>query len=350
MKLPNRTRYWKLIFLLLPVLLGLSVILCSTIGPAPIGFFDVLAMLAGKIPGVSKFFASGGWPASHEVIVFQFRLARVILAVLVGAALASSGVILQGLLQNPMADPYILGISSGASLGAATAILFGLGGYALGAYTVPVMAFAGGTGTVFLVYNLARVGNFISMSTMLLAGIAVGSFFSALTSLAMVISGQNLHQVVFWLMGGLAGRGWEHVKVLLPYVAIGIVPMLLYSRELNLILLGEEQARHLGVEVERLKQVMLGAATLVAAAAVAVSGIIGFVGLIIPHAVRLLVGPDHRVLLPASAIVGAVFLAVMDTVARTVAAPLEIPVGVITALCGGPFFIYLLRKKKDPGF
>lgn len=309
-----------------------------------------MVMFLRKLPGADGFFPSRDWPETFETIVFQLRLPRVILAVLVGAALAISGVILQGLLRNPMADPYILGISSGAALGASVAILFGLGAHVLGIYTIPVMAFLGASGTAFVVYNLARVGNRVPMSTLLLAGIAVGSFLSALTSLAMVTSGQNLHQVIFWLMGGFAGRGWDHVRVLLPYVLIGITPIFLYARELNVMLLGEEPAQHLGVEVERLKQLMLGAATLVAASAVAFSGIIGFVGLIIPHAVRLLVGPDHRVLLPTSALIGAIFLAAADAVARVAAAPLEIPVGVITALCGGPFFIYLLRKKKDPGF
>ncbi|MCF8010222.1 MAG: iron chelate uptake ABC transporter family permease subunit [Clostridiales bacterium] len=341
---------WRIVFSLLFAALVFTVIFCTAIGPVSIGFFTVVKIIINSLPGAKNFMPAENWPITYETIVFNLRLARVILALLVGAALATSGVVLQGLLQNPMGDPYILGISSGAALGATTAILFGLGNYMLGIFTIPAMAFLGGAGTTFVVYNIAKVGNRVSMSTLLLAGIAVGSFLSAVASLTMVISGENLHQVIFWLMGGLSNRGWKHVMILLPYIIIGIIPMILYSRDLNVMLLGEESAQHMGVEVEKLKKIMLGVAALVTASAVSVSGIIGFVGLIIPHIVRLLVGPDHRVLLPASALLGAIFLAVADTLARVVAAPLEIPVGIITALCGGPFFLYLLRKKKNPGF
>ncbi|MBO8128157.1 MAG: iron chelate uptake ABC transporter family permease subunit [Peptococcaceae bacterium] len=340
----------KVVLGILLFVLGSTIVICTTIGPAPIGPVEVLGILLGRVPGAGGLIPGGDWPETFETIVFQLRLARVVLAALVGAALAASGVVLQGLLRNPMADPYILGISSGAALGASLGLLLGLGGYALGIYTIPLLAFLGGVGTAFAVYALARVDNRVPVSTLLLAGIAVGSFLSALTSLVMVTSGSNLHEVIFWLMGGFAGRGWDHVKVLLPYVLIGFIPMYLYARELNVMLLGDETAQHVGIEVERVKRLMFVTATLVTASAVAVSGIIGFVGLIIPHAVRLLVGPDHRILLPTSALVGAIFLAAADTVARTAVAPLEIPVGVITALCGGPFFIYLLRRKKDPGF
>ncbi len=340
----------KLPVVILLFVLGAAVILFTTIGPVPISPIDVLSILLRRLPLVGDFIPPGDWPESFETIVFQMRLSRVILAMLVGAGLAASGVVLQGLLQNPMGDPYILGISSGAALGATLAMLFGFGVHALGMYAIPLFAFIGAIVTAFVVYNLARVGNRVSMSTMLLAGIAVGSLLSALTSYAMITNGQNIHQVIFWIMGGFAGRGWEHVKVLLPYILIGYIVMFLYARHLNAMLLGEEPAQHLGVEVERLKQVMLGAATLTAAASVAVSGVIGFVGLIIPHAVRLIVGPDHRVLLPAAVLTGAVFLAAADTLARVAAAPQEIPVGIITALCGAHIFIYLLRKKKGPGF
>jgi len=336
---------WKVLVGILVLVLGLTVVFCTTIGPAPVGFVDVLTILLRKLPWLGNFIPRGDWPESYETIVFQMRLARVILAVLVGAGLAASGVVLQGLLQNPMADPYILGISSGAALGATVAMLFNTGSQVLGMYAVPLCAFLGGVITAFSVYNLSRTGNRVSMPTLLLAGIAMGALLSAMTSYVMIMSGKNIHQVVFWIMGGFFGRGWEHVKVLLPYVIAGFTVMYFYAQKLNVILMGEEQAQHLGVDVERLKQFMLSAATLSAAAAVAVSGIIGFVGLIIPHAVRLLVGPDHRVLLPASALVGAIFLTMADALARVAAAPQEIPVGIITALCGGPFFIYLLRKR-----
>lgn len=341
---------WRVLIFLLLAVLGLTVVLCTTIGPAGIGFTDVLTMLLRRLPWVGGLIPRGDWPENYETIVFQMRLARVILAALVGAGLAASGVILQGLLVNPMADPYILGISQGAALGATAAMLSGVGIQALGIYAVPLVAFGGGLGTSIMVYNLARVGNRVQMSTLLLAGIAVGLFLSAITSYMMITSGQNVHQILFWMIGGFAGRGWDHVKVLLPYFITGYTLMHLYARKLNVILLGEEPAQHLGIDVERMKKVLLVAATLTTASAVAVSGVIAFVGLIVPHAVRLLVGPDHRVLLPTAALTGAIFLIMADALARIAAAPEEIPVGIITALCGGPFFIYLLRKKNNPGF
>lgn len=341
---------WRVLIFVLLAVLGLTVVLCTTIGPAGIGFTDVLTMLLRRLPWAGSLIPRGDWPENYETIVFQMRLARVILAALVGAGLAASGVVLQGLLVNPMADPYILGISQGAALGATAAMLSGVGVQALGIYAVPLIAFAGGLGTSVMVYNLARVGNRVQMSTLLLAGIAVGLFLSAITSYMMITSGQNVHQILFWMIGGFAGRGWDHIKVLLPYFIIGYTLMHLYARKLNVILLGEEPAQHLGIDVERMKKILLVAATLTTASAVAVSGVIAFVGLIVPHAVRLMVGPDHRVLLPAAALTGAIFLIIADALARIAAAPEEIPVGIITALCGGPFFIYLLRKKNNPGF
>lgn len=345
-------RVWQrqFLILLLLALLGLTVIICTTIGPAGIGFTDVLTMLLRRIPWLGSLIPRGDWPENYETIVFQMRLARVILAALVGAGLAASGVVLQGLFVNPMADPYILGISQGAALGATAAMMSGIGLQALGIYAVPLIAFGGGLGTSIVVYNLARVGNRVQMSTLLLAGIAVGLFLSAITSYIMITSGQNVHQILFWMIGGFSGRSWNHVKVLLPYFIVGYSLMRLYARKLNIILLGEEPAQHLGIDVERMKKILLVAATLTTASAVSVSGVIAFVGLIVPHAVRLVVGPDHGVLLPASALTGAIFLIVADALARTAAAPEEIPVGIITALCGGPFFIYLLRKKNNPGF
>ncbi len=341
---------WRVLIFLLLAVLGLTVVLCTTIGPAGIGFTDVLTMLLRRLPWVGSLIPRGDWPENYETIVFQMRLARVILAALVGAGLAASGVVLQGLLVNPMADPYILGISQGAALGATSAMLSGVGILALGIYAVPLVAFLGGLATSIIVYNLAKVGNRVQMSTLLLAGIAVGLFLSAITSYMMITSGQNVHQILFWMIGGFAGRSWDHIKVLLPYFIIGYTLMHLYARKLNVILLGEEPAQHLGIDVERMKKILLVAATLTTASAVAVSGVIAFVGLIVPHAVRLMVGPDHRVLLPTAALTGAIFLIMADALARIAAAPEEIPVGIITALCGGPFFIYLLRKKNNPGF
>lgn len=347
----NRSLQRRAIVFVLLAALGLAIILCTTIGPAGIAFTDVLAMLVRRVPLIGSLIPRVEWPANYEVIIFQMRLARVVLAALVGAGLAASGVVLQGLLVNPMADPYILGISQGAALGATVAMLsFGGTIIALGIYAVPLAAFLCGLATSIIVYHLARVGNRMQMSTLLLAGIAAGLFLSSITSYLMISSGQNAHQILFWLVGGFAGRGWDHVKILLPYILTGYFLMHLYARQMNIILLGEEPAQHLGIDVEKMKKVLLAAATLTTAAAVSVSGVIAFVGLIIPHAVRILAGPDHRVLLPASALTGAVFLVLADALARVVAAPEEIPVGIITALCGGPFFIYLLRKRNHPDF
>ncbi|MEG3072041.1 MAG: iron chelate uptake ABC transporter family permease subunit [Candidatus Syntrophopropionicum ammoniitolerans] len=214
----------------------------------------------------------------------------------------------------------------------------------------PLAAFLCGLATSIIVYHLARVGNRMQMSTLLLAGIAAGLFLSSITSYLMISSGQNAHQILFWLVGGFAGRGWDHVKILLPYILTGYFLMHLYARQMNIILLGEEPAQHLGIDVEKMKKVLLAAATLTTAAAVSVSGVIAFVGLIIPHAVRILAFyPDHRVLLPASALTGAVFLVLADALARVVAAPEEIPVGIITALCGGLFHLSV-KKNNHPDF
>ncbi len=340
----------RLVPLFLLALLGLDIILCTTTGPAPIRPGEVLAVLLKHLP-FSGFLSQEGLPETHETIIWQLRLPRVILAVLVGAGLASAGVVLQGLLQNPLADPYILGISSGAALGAVLSMLGGIGVSALGIYAVPAMAFAGGILTVAAVYRLAWAGGRLSVTALILAGIAVGSLLSAVTSYLMITSGQNVHHVFFWLMGGFAGRSWEHVRVLAPYVLTGLAVMSAFARSLNVILLGEEPAAHLGLNVEKFKIILIASATMVAAASVAVSGVIGFVGLIVPHAVRLVVGPDHRLLLPSAALCGAIFTAAADALARVAAAPQEIPVGIITALCGAPFFIYLLRKKRgEAGF
>ena len=284
--------------------------------------------------------------AVNRAIIWELRLPRVALAALVGAALAVAGATFQALFRNPMADPYVIGVSSGAALGATLALLLALNFRFLGVGAVPLLAFTGALGTVVVVYQLGRVGNAVSLLTLLLAGIAVGSFLSALVSLLVYFAGQRLHQVVFWLMGGFEGADWSKVRLALPYFALGTAVILVHARELNALLLGEDTALHLGVEVERAKKLLLAGAALLTATAVAVSGLIGFVGLVVPHALRLLGGPDHRYLIPASALAGAALLVAADTLARTIIAPTELPVGLITALSGGPFFLYILRNRK----
>ncbi|HUS79854.1 MAG TPA: iron chelate uptake ABC transporter family permease subunit, partial [Armatimonadota bacterium] len=253
--------------------------------------------------------------------------------------------------QNPMAAPSIIGVSSGASLGATLAIILGLQVRVVGLSAIPVLAFATALGVTALVYVLSRRGGHTPVGVLLLTGIAVGAMMSALSAL-LLVTGQDptrrdLDQVVYWMMGSVAGRGWPHVTMILPYVVAGSALTWVLGRDLNLIALGDEVARYLGLDVERVKLMLLALASLLAASAVAVSGVIGFVGLIIPHLMRIVVGPNNRVLLPASALAGGALLAAADLVARTAIAPTEIPVGIITSLLGAPFFLYLLHHRRE---
>ena len=280
------------------------------------------------------------------VIVWNLRLPRVILAGLVGSGLALAGAVFQALLRNPMADPHILGASQGAALGACLAMLTG---FKLGSSTlwaVPAAAFAGAWVTVALVYLLTQVEGRVPVLTLLLAGIAVGTFFSSLTALVIFFSGDKLHGVVYWLMGSFSGRNWDYVAMVFPYVVLGSGIILSMSRELNLLVMGEETAQHLGVATEKTKKILLAAASLITAAAVSASGVIGFVGLIVPHMVRLLVGADHGILLPAAGLLGAIVLIGADMAARLLMPPVELPVGAITSLLGAPFFVYLLYRHR----
>lgn len=287
---------------------------------------------------------------THDLIIFTIRLPRVLIAALVGAGLALAGAVFQGLFRNPMADPYVIGVSSGAALGAVLAILAQqLSGFSL-SYGIPGLAFCMAVLTMVVVYRLAQSGGKVPVMTLLLAGIAVNSLLSALVSLCMFYSGSQMHQLVFWLMGGFSGRGWSYIGMFLPYAITGLIIIFIYTRELNAMLMGEEPAQHLGIDVEKVKFRLLIAAALLTGACVSVSGLIGFVGLIIPHMVRLISGPDHRVLLPLVALTGAVFLVAADIAARVLLAPEELPVGIITAMVGAPFFIYLLRRQKKATF
>jgi len=336
-------------FLWLLVALAVAMFLGIGFGGVKLMPDQILLIMMHKLP-IVKDFIMPNWSATHETIIIVLRLPRVILAGLVGAGLALAGATFQGLLRNPMADPYVIGVSSGAALGAVCAMLLQSVLHFMIPLTVPVMAFLFAMLTIWLVYQLARTGSQVPVMTLLLAGIAVSSLLSALVSLLMFFSGSQLHQVVFWLMGGFSGRGWNDVYMFLPYGILGAVMILIYARELNAMLLGEESAQHLGVEVEKVKRRLLIAAALLTGAAVSVGGLIGFIGLVIPHIVRMLVGPDHRLLLPTVAILGAMVLILADLLARMLLAPNELPVGIVTALLGAPFFIYLLRKQKNSIF
>jgi iron complex transport system permease protein len=281
-------------------------------------------------------------------ILWQIRLPRVILAALIGLLLSLSGVILQGILRNPLADPYILGISAGGAVGAAISIALGAQFVLFGMSSLPVMAFISALIAVLIVYKLAQVGGKSAPETLILAGVAFSAFCAAILSLIIIISG-SLQAIYFWLLGSLSSASWTNVYTVIPYALIGAVAAYFFSKELNALLLGEEMAATLGVEVEKTRLLLLGIASLMTAAAVSVSGLIGFVGLIIPHWIRLMIGPNHRFLIPVSALAGMLLMVVADTIARTVLSPLEIPIGIIMALVGAPFFLYLLRRRRLKG-
>lgn len=281
------------------------------------------------------------------VILLQIRLPRVLLAFLVGGALAGIGVALQALLRNPLADPYVLGISSGAALGASVAMLLGFGTAVLAFAALPFSAFLGGLLAILLVYRIAVSYGMLPVHTLLLAGVVLNAVCSALIMfITSIMAPARSYGMMAWLMGTLSVSDYRTLTVLAVYVGLGVAILLRQARALNVLTLGEEVAATLGIEVEALKRTVFFTAALLTGAVVAVSGMIGFVGMVIPHGVRLLAGADHRLLLPASVLVGGMFLTVADTIARTVLAPVELPVGIVTALVGGPVFIMLLVSRK----
>lgn len=342
----TRRRFLALVLagLALAAAIGLGTARGSVQMPLP----TVVAMVARKLGAALP----ATWPESWETILFQVRLPRVCLAAMIGAALSLSGAAYQGLFRNPLADPYLVGVSSGAGLGATLAIYLGAQLSWAGLSALPVFAFVGAIAATAIIYALAQVGGRTPVTTLLLAGVAVGALLSALTT-ALWTAAASVFQamtVVSWLMGSLSLANWSHVTLLAPYLAVGGAVVILSARSLNLLQLDEDQAQLLGLNVERFKLLLVAATALLTAAAVAVSGVIGFVGLIVPHAVRLVWGPDHRFLLPMAALLGGTFMIAADGLARTLFAPTELPVGVITAICGVPFFLYLLRKKKQAVF
>ena len=331
-------RIFRVCILLLAFLAGVS-ILSLLAGPASIGTTAVLKGILAAIhfPGVSN-------PLTDEerTILYSIRIPRVLLAGLVGAALSCAGVVFQALLRNPLADPYVLGVSGGAAVGAISAIVIGLGALPFG---IPGLAFTGGLLSILLVWGLSGVTGDRRTDRMLLAGIIVNAFFSALIMfLVSTAGGEQIHSVVFWLMGDLAMAGERDIWLAALFLAAGFAVMFFHARDLNILITGEGTALQLGIPVQRTRMILLVSASLVTGAAVSVSGVIGFVGLVVPHIVRMRFGSDHRLLLPASLLFGSAFLMAADTVARIVLAPAELPVGVITALCGAPYFAYLMKR------
>lgn len=315
----------------------------AAVGPVSIPLRDVLKMTLQRVLRIP---VQADWPRTFEVILFQIRLPHTLLMALTGMALAGSGAAYQGLFRNPLADPYIIGVASGAGLGAVTAMAIRWPASLLGMAAVPVAAFAGALVTVAVVYALARVGRSTPVVTLVLAGVAFGTFASALTSLILLISTDQLLRALVWLMGGFSLEGWGPVLISLPYLAVGLGLLSLLGRPLNVMQFGDEQALQLGLNVERFKLVIVVLASLVAATAVSFSGIIGFVGLVVPHVIRLLWGGDYRRLIPLAVLAGGALLLGADVLARNLLAPRELPVGIITSVLGAPFFLWLLRRAK----
>ncbi len=286
-------------------------------------------------------------PDSFRAILIDLRLPRTVLVAITGAALSGSGAAYQGLFRNPLADPYLIGVASGAGLGAVLAMSLKWPETALGLLAVPLAAFTASLLTVALVYWLARVGRTLPTTNLILAGVAVSSFATALTSFLMIHATGEIRRAVIWLLGGATLSGWQPVLAILPYALPGLAALLVMGHALNVLQFGDEQAQQLGLPVERVRRIIILAATLTTAAAVAFSGIISFVGLVVPHLVRLIWGSDYRRLLPLSIISGASFLLVSDILARVLIAPQELPVGIITALAGAPFFLWVLRQARQ---
>ncbi len=285
-------------------------------------------------------------PTAYSIL-WNIRMPRVLLAALVGASLAIAGASFQGLLKNPLADPYTLGISSGASVGAVFTLFFGVSIPVLGLFTLPVFSMAGALATLIVVMGFAKmVDRSMKMETMILTGIIFSSFLGSCISLMIALTGEELRSIMGWLLGSVSMRGWPYVKMIIPFVILGAAILWLNRRELNAMIYGEERAKYLGVDVGRSKRFVLIGGSMLTGAAVAVSGTIGFVGLVVPHMIRMLTGADHRHLLPLSFINGASLLVICDLVSRTVIAPTELPIGVITSFIGAPVFAYIFFMQR----
>ncbi|WP_435332540.1 vitamin B12 ABC transporter permease BtuC [Haloarchaeobius sp. TZWWS8] len=319
----------------LTLLLAVTVVACAAVGPVSIPYAIVAKSLLSQLAVVD--FAV---PKTARLIVVDVRMPRIALAAAVGFSLAAAGTVMQGFFRNPMADPSIVGVSSGASVGAVAAIVLPLSV----PYGIEGAAFVGALVTAFVVYAIATEGGRTPVATLLLAGVAVQTFLGAVVSFLLVISGESLRSALYWLMGDLSAASWGDVGFVLAFTLACFPLLLLFTRDMNVLLLGEEDAHHLGISVEKTKFLLLAIASLVTAAGVAQAGVIGFVGLVVPHMMRLLVGPDHRILLPTSALAGASFLVATDTIARSTAEVL--PVGIVTAAIGAPFFLFLLQRRE----
>ncbi len=327
------------------VLMAGVLVICTTFGAVTVPVGDTFSIIWNHTLGQLFLAINATYPKGFDTVIWDIRVPRVLLAAVVGGSLATAGATYQGLFRNPLADPYLVGVAQGAAVGAILALVLPLGKFLYGIGAVQWFAFITAGFTVAIVYGLARVGGRLPTTTLLLAGIAIGTLASAITSLLMYLNGDKLIVVYSWLQGGFNLSSWEKLFTILPFSVLSGGIIYVFGRRLNVLQMGEEHAGQLGLNVERLKLVLVASATLMTAAAVSVSGIIGFVGLVAPHLVRLLFGHDYRLLLPLSTIFGAAFMVFADTVARNISST-EVPVGIITAFFGAPFFIFLLRRKK----
>ena len=340
----DRSGLGRAAIVVLALLLAATCMLSLTSGATDAAFFDVLLDMVRGTDHAS---------ARDTIVILSIRLPRLIIGMLVGSGLAVSGLLMQGLFRNPLADPGLVGVSSGAGLGAVSLIV--LGGTALapvaailGIYAIQLAAFGGGLATTFILYRVATRNGQTAIATMLLAGIAIGALSGAITGMMVYVANdQQLRDLTFWGLGSLAGANWTKVLASAPIIVAALAASFLLRRGLNALTLGEASAHHLGVNVEWLKRSAIVTVAAATGASVAVSGGIGFVGIVVPHLLRLIIGPDHRYLLPASALLGAIFLLAADAVSRTIVAPAELPIGIVTATVGGPFFLWVLLARRN---
>lgn len=335
----------KVFFVILLMIYATLAIVATSMGSANITPYNVLTTILKSIPAIGRFI-EGNVDSTHSLIIFNVRMPRIIMASLVGMGLAVVGASFQSLFKNPMADPYVLGISSGASLGAALAIVINIPIATLHLSIVTIFAFIGAVVTTILVYSIAKVRGKVGTTNLLLAGSAISFFMSAMISIIMVFNQKEVNKIVFWMMGSFNASSFRNIFIVAPIVIIGILIIYLFYRDFNLMLTGDDSAKSLGVDTEKVKKLVVIISSMIIAVCVSFSGTIGFVGFIVPHMVRILLGPNNKALIPFSALGGAIFLLLADTVARTIASPAELPVGAVTALIGSPYFIYLLIKMK----
>lgn len=325
------------------ILVG-AILIGAVIGPASIGFIDAAKVLASMIPGVDL---TTDLSELELGILEVVRFPRVFLAVVVGAALSVSGAAYQGVFRNPLADPYLLGVAAGAGLGATLAIVSAGAGADSTLPIVPAAAFVGAIAGVVLSYGLGRtVGGTRTVTSLILAGVAVAAFLTAIQTFVQQRNAETLREVYDWILGRLATTGWDDLRLILPYMVVSAIGIFVHRRALDVMAVGDQEAASLGLQVGRTRLIVVASATLGAAGAVAVAGLIGFVGIIVPHAVRLVAGTSYRRVLPLSALLGGAFLVLADIVARSILAPAEVPIGVVTAFLGAPFFVLVLRTSR----